>query len=319
MVDSHPLVSLIIPTYNNEKTIKECIMSIVNQDYTNKEIIVVNDNSSDNTIEILKELKSNYNFIKIINFNENKGSPVAMNSGFEHSAGDLIYFMDADAELTENFLEKSVSIFSDKEIDVLTCGYTPKEKSPRVYEILFKMNQLTEDTFVNSNNLGVIPGCFLGFKRNILDEFKFNEKLRAAYDQEFLNKLIKNNKKIFFSSKLYVYHPVPRKLSTIIKRTYIQNMWRCRTAKLSFSLIKYQLTITLLLIVGIILLIFQQYLIFLAGLLLYQVYLVFRISRFKIGISGFFKLWFVFNIITLVNITSFISGIFLKPKKFWKD
>jgi len=313
------IISIIIPVYNGEKTISDCIKSILNQKYDKIEIIIVNDNSTDNTLKILEQFESKFDFIKIINFSENKGSPCAMNTGFKHSNGFLIYYLDSDAELSENFIKKSINIFKDNDIDVLTCRYTPKSPKQNIYEILFSMWQLSDNIIVKSDQIGNIPGCFLGFKREILEHFNFNEKMRAAYDQEFLHRLINNKKNIFFSRDLFVYHPIPDKFSTLIKRLFVQSSWTCSQSKTNFWMIAYYLIITCLFISGIILLIFGQYLLFFAGLILYQIYLSYKILKYKINFRKFFILLCVMNSITLINIAAFFKGIFSKPQKFWKD
>lgn len=88
---SLPLVSVVIPVFNNEDTINETLDSVVNQDYINLEIIVVNDGSTDNTEELLNSYKQ----IRIIN-QENSGSAVARSKGIHAASGKYIAFIDAD-------------------------------------------------------------------------------------------------------------------------------------------------------------------------------------------------------------------------------
>ena len=86
-----PLVSIIVPVYNGEKYLSETLESILNQDYAEKEIIVVNDGSTDGSEEILQS----YIEIKYLS-QENKGVPVARNRGIEESTGEFIAFSDQD-------------------------------------------------------------------------------------------------------------------------------------------------------------------------------------------------------------------------------
>ncbi len=86
-------ISVIIPTYNTEQYIKECIDSILNQTYQNFEIIVINDGSTDNTLEVLNGIKDER--IRVINI-ENSGQGVARNLALKEAAGDYIAFIDSD-------------------------------------------------------------------------------------------------------------------------------------------------------------------------------------------------------------------------------
>ena len=113
-------VSIIIPMYNSAKHIEKCINSVINQTYTNIEIIVVDDNSSDNSAGIIESKYDNR--IKIIKLNNNVGAASARNIGIDASTGDLICFLDSDdywvldkLEKQVNFIEKNnyVFIYSD--------------------------------------------------------------------------------------------------------------------------------------------------------------------------------------------------------------
>lgn len=96
------MISVIIPAYQHGKEIEKCLKSIFSQTFKDYEIIVVNDGSTDNTLEILEKYKDK---IKIIN-QENKGAGVARNLGYANSQGEFILFCDADMVLKSEMLEK---------------------------------------------------------------------------------------------------------------------------------------------------------------------------------------------------------------------
>ena len=97
-------VSIIIPLYNNEKYIKECIESLISQTYENIEIIIVDDGSTDKSVEVCEKFKDErIRLIKQINF----GAPSARNEGIKQSSGDFIMFLDSDDYLYDKYtLEK---------------------------------------------------------------------------------------------------------------------------------------------------------------------------------------------------------------------
>lgn len=102
---SNPKISIIIPVYNTEKFIKECLDSIINQTFKDIEIICINDGSTDNSLNILNEYKDIDNRIRVFS-QENSGAGVARNLGIEKSKGDYILFVDGDDWIKDNTCEK---------------------------------------------------------------------------------------------------------------------------------------------------------------------------------------------------------------------
>ena len=94
-------VSIVIPIYNVEKYLRECIDSVIAQSYYNKEVILVNDGSTDSSIEICKEYDLKYPYIKLIN-KKNGGLSDARNVGILNSTGEYILFLDSDDYWDEN-------------------------------------------------------------------------------------------------------------------------------------------------------------------------------------------------------------------------
>ena len=90
------LVSIVTPIFNNEKVIEETIQSVLNQTYTNWELILVNDASSDNSSNLVKKFVEQDKRIKYYEFSDNKGAAEARNHGSKMAKGDYIAFLDAD-------------------------------------------------------------------------------------------------------------------------------------------------------------------------------------------------------------------------------
>ena len=105
-----PKVSVIIPVYNTDEYIEECILSILNQTYKNIELIVVDDASTDQTPAILEKFNDR---VHIIKHKKNAGPGMARNTGMDHSTGDLTVFVDSDDYLSsETIIEDIVKKFS---------------------------------------------------------------------------------------------------------------------------------------------------------------------------------------------------------------
>ncbi len=119
MVD-YGLISVIIPVYNAEKYLKQCVDSVLNQTYKNFEIILVNDGSADSSGKICDDYASQYDFIKVIH-KPNGGASTARNKGIKAAEGKYIFFLDSDDWITENALERLVVTADKESADLVFC------------------------------------------------------------------------------------------------------------------------------------------------------------------------------------------------------
>lgn len=112
-------VSIIVPVYNVECYLHDCLNSILRQTYSHYEIICINDGSTDSSLSILESYKSKDPRVKVFDF-DNGGLSAARNRGLGLATGDLIYFMDSDDLILEDCLEKTVNTFKEnKDVDVV--------------------------------------------------------------------------------------------------------------------------------------------------------------------------------------------------------
>ena len=109
-----PKISIIVPVYNVEKYLKQCLDSIVNQTYKNLEIIIVNDGTKDNSMKIVEGYLSDSR-VKVIN-KENGGLSSARNRGIEEATGDYISFVDSDDYIDINMYKRLINICKDEEV-----------------------------------------------------------------------------------------------------------------------------------------------------------------------------------------------------------
>lgn len=114
-------ISVIVPVYNVEKYVSECLDSLINQTFKEFEIICVNDGSTDNSLSILKLYAEKDNRIKIIN-QANGGLSAARNSGLDMAQGKYVYFLDSDDFIVGDALEKLYDISEKENLDILYFG-----------------------------------------------------------------------------------------------------------------------------------------------------------------------------------------------------
>ena len=115
------LVSVIIPTYNREILVKKALDSVLGQTYSNFEIIIINDGSTDNTVHVLNEYKKRYPDKVIVINQGNSGQVVARNNGIQSCRGEFVAFLDSDDIWLEDKLEKQIPLFS-KGVGLVYCG-----------------------------------------------------------------------------------------------------------------------------------------------------------------------------------------------------
>lgn len=115
-------VSVIIPVYNVELYLEECLNSILNQNFDSYEVIAINDGSTDNSLDILKKYSQNYSNLVIID-KSNVGVGDCRNKGLEIAKGEYIYFLDSDDYVDKNLLNKVYNIAKKGNYDMVSWGF----------------------------------------------------------------------------------------------------------------------------------------------------------------------------------------------------
>lgn len=123
-VTNGPLFSIVVPAKNEENNIRNCVQSCLNQTYRNKEIIIVNDGSTDRTGEILDEIRKENGTrnLHILHLSKSLGKKKAVEAASEIARGEVYAFMDSDCDMSYDALEKAARIFhNDRKLGALTC------------------------------------------------------------------------------------------------------------------------------------------------------------------------------------------------------
>ena len=116
------LITIIVPCYNNESSIQNCISSIQKQSYNNIEIIIVNDGSIDKTPQILKELSMHDRRIKVFN-NSNNGVSYSRNFGIMQANGNYVMFVDGDDYIESDMVKSMYNSMNEYQADLVVCKY----------------------------------------------------------------------------------------------------------------------------------------------------------------------------------------------------
>lgn len=131
-------VSIVVPIYNREKFLDKCIKSLTNQTYKNVEIILVDDGSTDNSLEVCNNYAKNDNRIKVIH-KENGGVQSARNRGIDEATGYYLCFTDADDYVSEKFIENFIKVYDSGNYECVVCGFYKVDQD---YNLLLKNENL---------------------------------------------------------------------------------------------------------------------------------------------------------------------------------
>lgn len=201
-------ISIIVPVYNTSKYLEKCLYSLINQTIKNIEIIVVNDGSTDNSLEIINKIAKEDERIKVYN-KKNGGLSSARNYGIEKSTGKYIGFVDSDDYVRKDMYEILKKNLEDNSADMSICRWYLVEN-----EIKRECNFKTENIVLNSEdaiNVLLSHSSFDNFivtklyKRELFDDIRFDEG-KLLEDLLIMYKLINKSRLISLCSEpLYYY------------------------------------------------------------------------------------------------------------------
>lgn len=181
-------LSIIVPCYNENKTILDIINKLINLDI-NKEIIIVDGGSSDGTIDILKN--SIENRVDKVLYVKTIGKGEAISKGLKETTGDIIVFQDADNEYEPNDLIKMLELFNNKDINVVYGSRFKNKNNSKGYIRNYIANKFLTKLFnmVNKSKLTDMETCYKMFRKNIIKDLIITEN-KFGLEPEISSKII---------------------------------------------------------------------------------------------------------------------------------
>jgi len=205
-------ISVIVPVYNTENYLRECLDSIVNQTFEDIEIICINDGSTDNSLDILRKYEESDKRISVV-CQPNSGLSITRNHGIKLAKGEYIYFIDSDDYLELTALEELYRASDENNLDLLifklinfddgttnkyTSEYYEMESLKYLNGKVFNYADIGEDAL----NFAVsAPGKF--YKRELIHDMKFPEKLIFEDNVFFAQAMLKAKRVSFYDKHLY--------------------------------------------------------------------------------------------------------------------
>ena len=198
------LISVIIPMYNAEKTLDRCLGSILNQSYSNLEIIIVNDGSTDGSVQKVKEYQKKDSRIYLFN-EENHGVSHARNEGLKHVNGDYIQFVDSDDDLDLDYFKIQLSRILETGADMAICNNVHPFFLTYLEDRVYDMTK--HDDFIELYQHTYAPTLPWNklIKASAVKGIQFAENIKFAEDELFFCNIVKNIKKVVTTSKV-LYH-----------------------------------------------------------------------------------------------------------------
>lgn len=198
--------SVLVANYNNGKFFRTCYDSIIAQTYTNWEVIILDDRSTDNSLEIIKNIIGEDSRFKIFENTENSGVGITKSKLIELADGDICGFVDPDDAITSNALSSSIKVFEKNKDVVLT--YTKFAKCDENLQPL-QVPKIAQQVINNSPyffNCPVNIVHFVCFRKEVYNQTeKMNTKMKIAEDQDLYLKMYEKGKVKFINETNYLY------------------------------------------------------------------------------------------------------------------
>lgn len=205
-------ISIIVPFYNSNKTIKKCLDSIVSQTYTNFEALLINDGGNDNSIDIVREYMKKDSRIKLID-KKHAGVSSARNEGIRNASGSYIEFLDSDDYLEPNMLERLMETSKNTDADIVVCDYRHPTFKNYLGNATLDATDINDLRRYYQTTFAVVVPWNKLYKREVIKTF-FDESIHFCEDELFGLANMFNAKKIVgIDDKLYNYYIAPKETS----------------------------------------------------------------------------------------------------------
>lgn len=241
----NPKVSIIIPVYNTEIFLEQCLTSAVNQTLKEIEIIIVNDASTDKSLTIIKNFQGQDSRIKLIDFKENKGNGFGRNQALSEAIGDYILFLDSDDWLELSSAEKTYNKATIENRVVVLIGYTEhltyvnndkKNKTLYLPTLTNGDDEFFRHYMLQSKGLHSMPWLYL-FSRKLLINSEAQFSIGIYYeDVIFITKALfyANSIGVINNETLYNYRIRKNSITTTLSKKHIDDRFTAFNLTKSF-------------------------------------------------------------------------------------
>jgi len=237
-INYEPYVTFVIPCKNEEAAIEKTVRKSFEADYPKEkiEVIVINDGSTDNTLKVLRSLKSEFENLIIVNWRKNRGKRHAMAHGFVLSKGEIIVQLDSDSYIDPKTFRNLISPFSNPEIGAV-CAHADPENADKnwltkmqaaYYFMSFRILKAAESTFLS---VFCCSGCSSAYRKSVVMP-TLKEWLKEKFlglpvtwgdDRSLTNRVLRANYKTIYTDKVQAYTICPEGIKIFLKQ---QTRWK---------------------------------------------------------------------------------------------
>lgn len=232
-------VSILIPAYNEEKSIERTIKSVLDLEYPDEriEIIVIDDGSKDRTYEIAKRFASSRGRKVKVLTKPNGGKASALNFGIERAKGEIVVSMDADTFVRPDSLKKMIGFFTSRDIMCVSPSmgvYRPRGLWGRIVQIEYYMGVFLRKSFATMNAIHVTPGAFSAYRKEFFLKYGGYQEGNITEDLEVALRIQSNHYIIQNAPKAVAYTLSPESFKSLLyqrRRWYVglmKNLWAYR-------------------------------------------------------------------------------------------
>lgn len=209
-----PMVSVIVPVYNAEKNIDKLIKSLLRQDYPQEllEIIIVDNNSTDRTRQIIKKYP-----VKLLEEEEIQSSYAARNKGIRRAGGEILAFIDSDCEAEAEWIKAGVEALTSGSADLAGgCVEFVYSKRRTASEYLDSVTQMHTASTINERDVAATANLFV--RATLFDDIGlFPGDVKSGGDWQWTGKAVKNGFRLVYAPKAVVRHPARRLIPLLRK------------------------------------------------------------------------------------------------------
>lgn len=215
-MENNPKISVVLPIYNCELYIKDAVYSILNQTVSDFEIIIIDDNSTDNTLKVVQEIKDSR--IKIVTKNKNQGLIHSLNLGFEIAKGKYIARIDGDDISEINRFEKQLFVLENNP-KIMACGNWLQHFGADNDIVKYKENhsEIVARMLISCS----FSMCCCMFHRQVLGAIKFDETKKHVEDYDFWSRVAWLGELYNIQEPLYKYRIHESQVSTVYRQDQV--------------------------------------------------------------------------------------------------
>jgi len=227
LANSQPFISIIVSVRNEERTIEQCLQSLISQSYKTREIIVIDDESDDKTPQIVQKFPVKYERIKHI---EGIAAARPRKIGLTMASGSIVFFPEADAYYEPQFIEKCIRHFQDQEVGgVFGCMRMWKIKDTimaRIREMNYLFYELNPQLVRKKAAKGLIAGWFM--RKEILDQIGIDDSMYGE-DTSWTRGALKMGYRLEYEPSALWWHNLPDTLTNSIRHQYTMGKLSVKT------------------------------------------------------------------------------------------